>query len=70
MYVIFGVLIIGGFKALSGVSSFSGLWFFTLLGVIAIVMGLLNLKDAIWYGGGGVHNGSSSKMATKNEINN
>jgi len=53
MYIVFGFLIIGGFKALAGITSFSGLWFFTLLGVIAIVMGLLNLKDAIWYGGGG-----------------
>ena len=53
MYFLFGLLIISGFKFLTGVSDIGGSWFYTLLGIIAIVLGLLNIKDAIWYGGGG-----------------
>jgi len=53
MYLIFGLLIISGFKFLTGITEAGGLWFFKLLGVFAIVLGILNIKDAIWYGGGG-----------------
>jgi len=53
MYFVFGLLIISGFKFLAGVTEVSGLWFFKLLGVLAIILGILNIKDAIWYGGGG-----------------
>jgi len=53
MYFVFGLLIISGFKFLTGVIEVSGLWFFKLLGVLAIILGILNIKDAIWYGGGG-----------------
>ncbi len=53
MYFVFGLLIISGFKFLTGVTEVSGLWFFKLLGVLAIILGVLNIKDAIWYGGGG-----------------
>ncbi|MDD3084146.1 MAG: GAP family protein [Candidatus ainarchaeum sp.] len=51
MYFVFGILIITGFKFLTQVTSFSGNWFFTVLGIIAVILGILNLKDAIWYGG-------------------
>jgi len=53
MYFVFGLLIISGFKFLTGVSEVSGLWFFKFLGLLAIILGVLNIKDAIWYGGGG-----------------
>ena len=53
MYFVFGLLIISGFKFLTGVTEVSGLWFFKLLGAFAIILGILNIKDAIWYGGGG-----------------
>ncbi|MBN2127755.1 MAG: GAP family protein [Candidatus Diapherotrites archaeon] len=53
MYFIFGILIIVGFKTLLGVTQLNGTWFYYLLGGIALLLGLLNLKDAVWYGGGG-----------------
>ncbi len=53
MYFIFGVLIIYGFKSLLFLTSLSGTWFYRLLGILAIILGAVNLKDAIWYGGGG-----------------
>lgn len=53
MYFIFGLLIISGFKFLTDVTQVSGSWFYILLGCIAIFLGVINIKDAIWYGGGG-----------------
>ncbi len=61
MYFVFGLLLIGGIQAVGGMSgglnvlmvSFTGLTFYQLLGILAILMGLLNIKDAIWYKGGG-----------------
>jgi cytochrome c biogenesis protein CcdA/glutaredoxin len=53
MYLVFGLLIISGFKLIAGFAQISGTWFYQLLAVIAIILGLLNIKDAIWYGGGG-----------------
>ncbi len=53
MYFVFGILIISGFKFLAGFTQLSDLWFYKLLGAFAIVLGLLNIKDAIKYGGGG-----------------
>jgi len=53
VYLVFGLLIMFGFKALTGLTSFSGTWFFILLAIIAIILGILNLKDALNYGGGG-----------------
>ena len=53
MYFIFGILIISGFKFITGFAQISGTWFYQLLALFAIIMGLLNIKDAIWYGGGG-----------------
>jgi cytochrome c biogenesis protein CcdA/thiol-disulfide isomerase/thioredoxin len=53
MYFIFGLLIIYGFKFLAVFDTSGGVWFFKLLGILAIILGLLNIKDAIWYGGGG-----------------
>jgi len=47
-YFLFGL---GLFSALqiSGLSY----WFYKIIGVLAIILGLLNIKDFIWYGGGG-----------------
>jgi cytochrome c biogenesis protein CcdA/glutaredoxin len=53
MYLAFGLLIISGFKFVAGFAQLSGMWFYQLLAVVAIVLGLLNIKDAIWYGGAG-----------------
>jgi cytochrome c biogenesis protein CcdA/glutaredoxin len=53
MYFIFGLLIIYGFKVITDVTQLSGSWFYILLGGIAIFLGIINIKDAIWYGGGG-----------------
>jgi cytochrome c biogenesis protein CcdA/thiol-disulfide isomerase/thioredoxin len=53
MYLVFGLLIISGFKLIAGFAQISGTWFYQLLAIIAVVLGLLNIKDAIWYGGGG-----------------
>jgi cytochrome c biogenesis protein CcdA/glutaredoxin len=53
MYSVFGVLIITGFKFLSNVLNISNTLFFIALALLAIVLGLLNLKDAVIYGGGG-----------------
>jgi cytochrome c biogenesis protein CcdA len=53
MYLVFGLLIISGFKFVAGFAQISGTWFYQLLALVAIILGLLNIKDAIWYGGGG-----------------
>jgi len=53
MYFIFGLLIIYGFKFLALFSGSGSVWFYQLLGILAVILGLLNIKDAIWYGGGG-----------------
>ncbi|PIN98466.1 MAG: hypothetical protein COT90_04180 [Candidatus Diapherotrites archaeon CG10_big_fil_rev_8_21_14_0_10_31_34] len=53
MYTLFGFLIIFGFKTLVGLADIQTLWFYKVLAVLAIILGLLNLKDAVWYGGGG-----------------
>jgi len=53
IYLLFGLLIISGFKFITDFANVSGTWFYNLLAVIAIILGLLNIKDAIWYGGGG-----------------
>ncbi len=53
MYTIFGILIITGFKFLSNYLNVSNTLFFSALSILAILLGILNLKDAIFYGGGG-----------------
>jgi len=53
MYFIFGLLIISGFKFITGFAQISISWFYKFLGIIAIILGILNIKDAIWYGRGG-----------------
>ncbi len=53
MYTLFGLLIILGFKTIIGVTDIQTLWFYKVLAGIAIILGILNIKDAIWYGGGG-----------------
>jgi len=53
MYIAFGLLLMLGFKSLLGFTRLGGSWLYTLLGGAAILLGLLNIKDAVWYGGGG-----------------
>jgi cytochrome c biogenesis protein CcdA len=53
MYSIFGLLIITGFKFLSNYLNVSNTLFFSALAILAIILGILNLKDAVVYGGGG-----------------
>lgn len=53
MYFMFGILIISGFKFVAGFSNLKTDLFYQVLGGFAILLGLLNIKDAIWYGGGG-----------------
>jgi cytochrome c biogenesis protein CcdA len=53
MYFIFGILIISGFKFVAGFSQLKTEALYQVLGGLAILLGLLNIKDAIWYGGGG-----------------
>jgi len=53
MYFIFGLILVLGFSTLTGVTGIGGNLFILLLSLFAILMGLLNIKDAIWYGGGG-----------------
>ena len=53
MYFVFGLFITSGFKFVIGYTQISGSWFYKFLGLIAIILGILNIKDAIWYGGGG-----------------
>ena len=53
MYLLFGLLIIFGFKFITGYTQINETWFYKFLGILAIVLGALNIKDAIKYGGGG-----------------
>jgi cytochrome c biogenesis protein CcdA len=53
MYFIFGLLIIFGFKFIIEYTQINETWFYKLLGTIAIILGILNIKDAIKYGSGG-----------------
>jgi cytochrome c biogenesis protein CcdA/glutaredoxin len=53
MYFIFGILLREIFALISGFLSGGELSFFFVLAIIAIIIGLLNIKDGIWYGGGG-----------------
>lgn len=53
MYLFFGALIISGFKFVAGFTQISSTWFYKLLGALSLLLGILNIKDAIKYGGGG-----------------
>jgi len=53
MYFIFGLILILGFSTLTVVTGIGGNIFIGVLSLLAIVLGILNIKDAIWYGGGG-----------------
>jgi len=53
MYLVFGLVIILGFKFIISYTQISEMWFYKFLGIIAIILGILNIKDAIKYGGGG-----------------
>lgn len=52
-YIIMGILIISGFKSLVGFTQIEISWVYQVLGIIAIVVGLLNIKDYIKPGMGG-----------------
>jgi len=51
IYIIYFLFGLGLFSVLqiSGLSY----WFYKIIGIIAIIIGLANIKDFIWYGGGG-----------------
>jgi cytochrome c biogenesis protein CcdA len=51
IYIVYFLFGLGLFHALqiSGISN----WFYQILGFLAIVIGVLNIKDYFWYGGGG-----------------
>ena len=51
IYISYLLMGLGVYKALA-TAKFSS-WFIKAIGSLAILMGLLNLKDYIWYGGGG-----------------
>jgi thiol-disulfide isomerase/thioredoxin len=52
-YFLVGICIVLGFKSLAGLGSLSTTWVYRCVGVIAILLGLFNLKDCFWYGGCG-----------------
>jgi len=52
-YFTMGLLIVLGFKTVIAVTQLSSLWFYKILGAIAIILGILNLKDAYKPGAGG-----------------
>lgn len=47
-YLVFGLGLFSALK-ITGLSS----WFYKVVGLLAILIGLANLKDYFWYGGGG-----------------
>jgi thiol-disulfide isomerase/thioredoxin len=53
IYFGIGLLIIFGFKAVTAVTQLSSLWFYKVLAVLAIIIGVLNIKDFFRYGAGG-----------------
>lgn len=53
IYFVFGLLIIAGFKFIADFAQVKDSLFYQILALIAIILGALNIKDAIWYGGGG-----------------
>jgi len=52
-YFVTGLLIVSGLKFLRGLGSLDVGWIFKAIGVIAILLGLFNLKDFVKYGAGG-----------------
>lgn len=52
-YFALGLLIVLGFKSVTGLSSLSSGLFYKILGVFAIIVGIFNIKDYFRYGGGG-----------------
>ncbi len=52
LYFVMGILIVLGFKSVTGLTSLGGIWLYKLLGVFAILIGLLNIKDYFRYGKG------------------
>lgn len=51
IYIVYFLFGLGLFSALQ-VTGLS-FWFYKVIGVLAIIIGLFNLKDFFWYGGGG-----------------
>jgi hypothetical protein len=52
-YFALGLLIVLGFKSVAALTSLNTSWVYKLLGVFAIIVGILNIKDFFRYGGGG-----------------
>jgi len=53
MYLIYGLLIVKFFQVIQGLSAIR-LWLYKALGLIAIVLGVLNIKDFIKYKPGSI----------------
>jgi cytochrome c biogenesis protein CcdA len=53
VYFFLGLLIISGFKFVANFLRINESWIYQALAIISIIFGLLNIKDSIWYGGGG-----------------
>lgn len=51
IYIVYFLFGLGLFSALQ-VSGLS-FWFYKIIGILAIILGLANIKDFFWYGGGG-----------------
>lgn len=52
-YFALGLLIVLGFKSVTALTALSTSWIYKILGVFAIIVGILNIKDFFRYGGGG-----------------
>jgi cytochrome c biogenesis protein CcdA len=53
-YFIYGLLFIGAFKWLGSFTSLFHVYAYNILAVFAMILGALNIKDALWYSPGGV----------------
>jgi len=67
MYLIYGLLIVKFFQVMQGLSTIR-LWLYKALGVIAIILGILNIKDFIKYKPGNI--GTEMPMFMRGKVKN
>lgn len=53
LYLVYGLIIIRFFQVVQALTSIR-LWLYQILGLAAVVLGLLNIKDFLWYKEGGL----------------
>jgi cytochrome c biogenesis protein CcdA len=53
VYFLIGVLFVLGFRSAASVAGLSASGLYPILGGVAVLLGLLNLKDWLWHGAGG-----------------